>query len=279
MFRKHFSVALLIATCAGNLRAGFTVFTGSGNPGTANAQAAFQAAIGGANNGNGGPQAAGFRTINWDDVPAPSTNTPFTGSFYQNRGVLISGLAGGQIEVSSNGFTAFNAGYPALFTPFSGSNVFAPLNVNGTFVNFFAPGTSTPATTRGFGAVFLDANNGNTSGITLFDSANNQIAQVFLSGTSSGPAFLGLLWDGTGPQIGKAEILTGNSPIAFGFNQNLPTVDVVALDDFAFAEPQAIPTATPTPLPPSVILTLIGLAMIALFVTTRKFARNQQYEL
>jgi hypothetical protein len=105
------------------------------------------------------------------------------------------------------------------------------------------------------------------------EAANNQIAQVFLSGTSSGPAFLGLLWDGTGPQIGKAEILTGNSPIAFGFNQNLPTVDVVALDDFAFAEPQAIPTATPTPLPPSVILTLIGLAMIALFVTTRKFAR------
>ena len=276
MFRKHFCVALLIA-CAGILRAGFTPFTGFGNPGTGNALAAFEAGIGGANNGNGGPQAGGFRTINWDDVPAPSTNTPLTGSFYQNRGVLLSGIAGGPIQVSSNGFFNFNAGYPALFTPFSGSNIFAPLNGVSTFVTFVAPGTSAPALTRAFGAVFLDANNGATSGITLFDSANNQIGQVLLSGTASGPAFLGLLWDGNGPQIAKVQIVTGNSPIAFGSNQNLPTVDVVALDDFAFAEPQPINPLTPTPVPPSIVLTLIGLTMIGLFVTTRKFARSQSY--
>lgn len=261
MVTRFLCVISLLAGC-GELRAGFITFTNSGSPGTANSLAAFEAGIGGTNNGNNGPQGNGFRTINWDDVPGGSTDTPLNGTFnfYQNRGALISGLGGGQMEVANDGFGSFNAGYPALFPAFSGSNIFAPLNVLDTFVNFTVPGTSTPATTTGFGAVFLDANDANTSGITLFDSANNQIAQVFLSGTASGPAFLGLLWDGTGPQIAKAEIMTGNSFVDFGLNQNLPTRDVVALDNFAFGEPQqaAIPE-------PGTWEVGVGLMALALF--------------
>src|SRR5437762_468843 len=49
-------------------------FSGTGTAGATSALNSFEAAIGGVNNGAIGPQAAGFRTINWDAVKLDGTD-------------------------------------------------------------------------------------------------------------------------------------------------------------------------------------------------------------
>lgn len=255
MIRSYATLALF---CAGGglLQAGYVIISGTG-AGTAAAITVFEASLGGANNGSGGPQVNGFRTINWDGVVAGNLDPNLLpGNLFQNRGVELS--APGGVEVSSNGFADQNAAYPALFPAFSGSNIFAPINSNSTFVNFTVPGTTTPAVTNGFGAVFLNVDDASVSGIKLFDASSNLIGTFFASsGVSVG--FLGLTWDGSGPEAASATIITGNVPLDFQLNQNLPAFDLVALDDFVFGEPQAIAA---TPEPASLLLVLPILAVL-----------------
>ena len=84
-------VVIALATCAAFARApvalaGPTTFSGVGGTNTSGAALsalnAFEAAIGGANNGAGGPRLGGFRTINWDGVPEAGPHPAFalTGS-------------------------------------------------------------------------------------------------------------------------------------------------------------------------------------------------------
>src|SRR6516165_8608265 len=72
-------------------------FTGVGGTsasgGALNAMNAFDAAIGGTNNGEAGPRLSGFRTANWDGVPeAFAEPNQLPGSFYNaasTRGLVV----------------------------------------------------------------------------------------------------------------------------------------------------------------------------------------------
>jgi hypothetical protein len=237
--------------------ASFVVYTASG----ANA-AAIQATVDqfrtdlGANNGAGGTFPSGRREINWDGVPdnfaAPNA---FPANFFNvnsPRGVVFS-TAGTGFQVSADSsnptstpvrFGNIDPTYPVTFGTFSAERLFTALGSTVTDVNFFIPGTATPAYTSAFGVVFTD-NDGAISSLQFFDTANNPLASIFPAsspGAQATLAFVALRFTG-GEKVGRVRITAGNTPLGTGVVDNGSSVDVVALDDFIYGEPQTIPTA------------------------------------
>lgn len=218
-------------------------------PGTANAAlSAFEAAIGGTNNqGNPGVHPGGFRTINWDGVPEEFAEPrALPGSFFGSRGASLS-TPGDSLRVSASGgssppvFSDINTTYLTDFTPFSGTRIFSPLGSVVTDVQFSPAGGSGPATVAGFGAIFLNVESPNTSSsIAYFDPSGAMLGRFLApTGAKKEAEFLGVLF-GT-ERVARVEITSGTSPLSGATNDSPPSVNVVALDDFAYAEPQPLP--------------------------------------
>jgi hypothetical protein len=229
----------------------------------ATALAAFEAAIGGANNGGGGgPQATGFRTINWDGVGLGATDGAFTNQVitpnhtvgipvdrFEARGTIFEEI----YAVTDTSFTTENPGLqpPVQFPPFSGNKIFAMFNDNTIGLSFVLPGSTTPAAVRGFGAIFLDVEKANTSKIE-FSSGSSDLGDFFVPAGASGQAeFLGVLFDT--PVVTSAELTVGDGTLFSVHGGTVTsgppdlsiggTVDQAATDDFAFSEPVAVATA------------------------------------
>jgi hypothetical protein len=239
------------------------VFTGVGGnntsvtAGTANAAlSAFEAGIGGANNGVSlGVHPNGFRTINWDGVPEEFAEPhALPGGFFISRGATLS-TPGDSLRVSANDagslqvFADINATYSTDFFAFSPTRIFSPLGSIATDIQFSPAGGSGPATVAGFGAIFLNVQSANTSSIAYFDPSGAMLGRFFApTGAKKEAEFLGVLF-GTAT-VARVEITSGTSPLSGATNDSLPAVNVVALDDFAYAEPQplaapALTVATP----------------------------------
>src|SRR5438132_13728735 len=117
--------------------------------------------VAGANGSFGGLR----REINWDGVPdALSAPNNLPANFFNvnsPRGVLFS-TPGSGFQVSANpGVAPIEFGnvdltYSSTFGVFSAPRLFTALGSNVVDVNFFVPGSTTPALSRGFGAVFTD---------------------------------------------------------------------------------------------------------------------------
>jgi hypothetical protein len=256
---------LAVALLAGPMSAHAIVFAASGAA-PADIQPtvdAFRAALG-ANNGSGGSFATGRREINWDGVPdafAAPNNLP--GNFFNAnspRGAVLS-TAGTGFQVSANAggvapteFGNINATYPDQFQSFSAQRLFTALGSNILQIDFFLPGTNTPATVSGFGAVFTDVElaAGTILSVFLGDGSYGGQFAVPIS-TSGGLSFLGL----TDPnRYSRIRIQSGTA--ALGPNENLTNgIDLVAMDDFIFGEPQA--AGVPVPEPGSLALLTLGL--------------------
>lgn len=229
--------------------AGAAVFTASGaNP--AAIQAAvdnFRAALG-PNNGIGGSFSGGRREINWDGVPdafAAPNNLP-ANFFNVNspRGVVFS-TPGTGLQVSANAasgtpvrFGNLNAAYPADNQAFSAERLFTALDSNTVQIDFFVPGTNTPAVVSGFGAVFTDVE---LPGQTIFTlvlgngASGGQFAVP--TGPTGGLSFLGL----TDPNSYSRIIIQSGSAVP-GTNEVLTNNrDVVFMDDFIYGEPKVVP--------------------------------------
>jgi hypothetical protein len=192
------------------------------------------------------------REINWDAVPdAFSAPNLFPDNFFNvnsPRGVVFS-TAGSGFEVSANAgvapieFGDLNATYPSDFAAFSPQRLFTPLGSTITDVSFFLPGTTTPALTSAFGAIFTDVDLPGSS-IEYFDVLNNSLGVFgvpFLSGSETF-SFLGVMFDS--PIVSRVRIISGNTalgPSEGGAN------DVAVMDDFIYAEPTVTETAVPEP--------------------------------
>jgi hypothetical protein len=259
--------------------AGPVVFSVGGSADPTSIQAtitAFQAALGNPNNGNNpGPLLSGHREINWDgggppvDANAPG-GTPFN-VFLNTRGAQFTTPAPGSGFIqappsggANGGLASFfgNATYGADFGVFSPNRDFTPVGSNITAGLFFIPGTNggTPAEVSGFGAVFTDVDQADTTKIEYFDRDGNLLrSQVVPVGTvaNASLSFAGVVFN-AGEEIASVRITTGTDPLAMGTNDNpIEGVDLVVMDDFLFSEPTAVTAAVPEP----ASLSLLGAAL------------------
>jgi hypothetical protein len=225
---------------------------------------AFRNDLGTLNPNVAGSFGSGRREINWDGVPAAQSapNNLAANFFNVNspRGVVfstpgtgfqVSGAStdvGGGQPASAN-FGNIDPSYTTTFTTFSPQRLFTPIGSNQVDVNFFVPGTTTPALTRGFGAVFSDVDLAATSSIQFFDLMGVSLGTFFVpnvAGASQTLSFLGVSF--ATAIVARVRITNGNFALGAGVtDQNGATRDLVVMDDFIYGEPlqASVPEGAP----------------------------------
>ena len=219
----------------------------------------FRAEVGGGTSAGANGLFGGLRReINWDGVPdtlAAPNNLPLN-FFNANspRGAVFS-TPGTGVAVSANGgiapieFDNINPTYSQIFQTFSAQRLFAAIGSNVVDVNFFAAGTSNAGSTSAFASIFTDVDLLDTTAIEYFDGAVS-LGRFAVPVANNGLSFLGVRFN-AGERVSRVRITSGNA--ALGPNDG-GNVDVVAMDDFLYAEPrQAVPE------PSSLALVALGL--------------------
>ena len=211
---------------------------------------AYRTALGPLNPNVVGSFAGGRREINWDGVPdALSAPNNLPGNFFNSnspRGVAFA-TPGTGFQVSANAavgpveFGNIDPNYPTFFRTFSAQRLFTALGSPITDVSFFVPGTANAGFTSGFGAVFTDVDLANISSLAFFDLNNNSLGTFVVPNVAGNEtlSFLAVLFN-AGEKVGRVRITSGNQVLASGNTAS----DLVVMDDFIFAEPQA---AVPEP--------------------------------
>jgi hypothetical protein len=196
----------------------------------------------------GGKGPSGYREINWDGVPDELAAPNFMPSDFFNapeapraRGAFFS-TPGEGIQVSADSdnptgtaphFTNINPAY--TFKAFSEERLFSPIGSNVVDLTFFVPGSGTPATVRGFGAVYTDVDTDHTA-FEYFDKAGNSLGTFETPIEDGGLSFLGVIF--SEPIIFRVQIRYGTA--ALGPNDSADA-DVAVMDNFIYGEPQALP--------------------------------------
>jgi hypothetical protein len=184
------------------------------------------------------------REINWDGVPDTNAAPNFLpGDFFNSRGAFFS-TPGTGVQVSADSsnptstavrFGHINPTYPNLFKTFSAERLFSPIGSAIVDLTFFVPGTSIPALVKGFGAVYADPDELDSTSFQYFDALGNSLGTFPIPVSNNGLSFLGVSFDS--PIVRRVRIVYGNS--ALGPNDGSGT-DVAVMDDFIYGEPQAV---------------------------------------
>jgi hypothetical protein len=211
----------------------------------------FRTDLGGANNGvGGGPFGSGFRAINWDGVPDSSAANNFLSPTFFNstspRGITFS-TAGTGFQVSSTTasgipvrFGNIDPSYSSTFQTFSPQRLFTSLGSPILDLNFSIPSDpSSPAFTRGFGAVFTDVDLSDSTSIEFLDAGNNELYTLFVPPSNGGLSFAGATFN-AGEQVARVRIFSGNTALGAGVLDG-GQIDLVVMDDFFYGEPMAVP--------------------------------------
>lgn len=208
---------------------------------------AFRTAVGGgtvagANGDFGGVR----REINWDGVPdAFADPNMLPANFFNSnspRGAVFSTPGNGfMVSSAAGGGAPTLFGFPGDLQTFSPQRLFATVGSNVMDVNFFVPGTLTPATTNAFGLIFVDCEEANQTRVDLFNADNVLIYSRFaIPAGNQGLSFLGAVAD-AGEQIARVRItMPTNFLISNGQRAN-ETSDFVVMDDFLYGTPTAVP--------------------------------------
>jgi len=284
MKRRLAKLVCLVGVTMASSHAGAIVFSGTGVDiaGITPTRDAFRTAVGGGTTAGANGSFGGVRReINWDGVPAASSapNNLAANFFNVNspRGVVFSTpgtgfqVSGATTDAGAGQPAAANFGnidpsYTNTFAPFSAQRLFTALGSNILDINFFLPGTVTPATVSAFGAIFSDVDLSNTTSIQLFDGSNISLGTFFVpaAGSSQRFSFLGIQFN-AGEQIGRVRITNGNAALGAGVLDG--TSDVVVMDDFIYSEPGLAAVPEPGTL-------LSGLAGIVLLAIARHRRRG-----
>jgi hypothetical protein len=185
------------------------------------------------------------------------------------RGAVFS-TPGTGFQVSANAgiapiqFDNIDPTYSQTFEPFSPQRLFTSLGSNIVDVDFFVPGTTKPATTNGFGAIFSDVDLANTTSIELFDTHSNSLGTFFVPATTGSETFSFLGISFVDSVIAHVRITSGNFPVGTGVtDKNGDSRDVVTMDDFLYSEPRSIPDGGST-------ILLLGFALFGVNALRRK---------
>jgi hypothetical protein len=226
-------------------RSDFQVFDATGD--IAPTVARFRTALGDPlNGGTPGPLSGGRREIKWDAVPAALTNVnTFPGDFFNTTvkaGAILT-TDGTGFRNSDNDFFDINPAYAANFNAFSSPKTFMPIGSASLTVSFRVPGSDTPASTRGFGLVFSDVEREGAASIKLFDAQGRSLGQYHAPVRSDalGFSFVGVVFES--PLVARVVIRSGQAALGPDV-QDLTdggNRDLVVMDDYLYAEPQALP--------------------------------------
>jgi hypothetical protein len=264
----------IIAAILPNIGRAQTTFSAVGSSATVTTSVnAFRTAIGPLNANVTGSFGSGRREINWDGTPealtSPNNIAPDFFNATSPRGVEFT-TPGTGFQVSSTDpataqFKNLGQSYPDFLEPFSGQRLFTAIGSNVMDVNFFVPGTSLVATTSAFGVVFSDVDIANTSSLEFFDILGNTLGTFFAPALfgSETFSFLGVQFTG-GERIGRVRITAGEGSLSQGDLSK----DLVAMDDFIYAEPQENLQVVPEP--GTFLLLTGGLAGLGVVVRRRK---------
>jgi hypothetical protein len=197
-------------------------------------------------------QTTGRREVNWDGVPANFTNAnnfPFdffnitdpNGSNGRKRGLVYTNT-GTSFRVDSTSYSEIDASYATEFKPFSGKRLFAYMGSNISEATFKVPGTNTDASVKGFGLVFSDVDDANSTFVEYFNG--NKSLGVFKAPTrndANGFSFLGVFFPKE--KITRVKITAGNGVLQAGvkdISAQGGQKDLVVMDDFFYSEPLPI---------------------------------------
>jgi hypothetical protein len=210
---------------------------------------AYRSALGTLNPNQPGSFGSGRREINWDAVPAQFTNTDqFPADFFNGaapgraRGAVFT-TPGTGFRVSDNNFKDVNPTYADQFKFFSPVKTFISVGDPVTGVDFFVPGTSTPATTNGFGVVFSDVDHSGSAKLRCFDASGRDLGTYLAPPCPGGFSFVGVRF--AEAVVARVEIISGHKALgADSFDistpNESPSSDLVIMDDFIYGEPIAI---------------------------------------
>jgi hypothetical protein len=193
---------------------------------------------------------SGRREINWDGVPANLTNNDnFPFDFFNStdanapngrkRGLVYQNT-GTEFRVDSTDFASIDPSYATEFEAFSPKRLFTYLGNNVTDLLFKVAGTNTDATVKGFGLIFTDVDDANSTSVEFFnglETLGKFKAPIRQAGSSF--SFLGVYFPND--KVTRVRITAGNGVLAAGVKDVSQggSKDLVAMDDFLYSEPLA----------------------------------------
>jgi PEP-CTERM motif len=255
-------LAAFLCLAANGVSAGIVTYSATGaTPAAITAtRDAFRSAVGGGTVAGANGDFGGLRReINWDGVPAGSSDPNLMpGNFFNTtspRGVEFTTPGTGfLVSAAPGGATPTLFGFPADLQTFSAAKLFASTGSNLMDISFFVPGTSTAATTSAFAAVFVDVETADSTQMEFFDENGILIfSQYAAPAGNQGLSFLGGVAD-AGERIARVRIVVAPNFLVSNGVRNNESVDFVVMDDFLYATP----TATGVPEPGSLGLLALG---------------------
>lgn len=194
-------------------------------------------------------QTTGRREVNWDGVPSALTNnnnfpldffnlTDPAGGNGRKRGLVYLDK-GSPFRLDSSSFAEIDATYADELIAFSKKKSIIAANSNTSEIVFKVAGTNTDAFVKGFGIVFIDVDDANSSYLEFFNGAKS--LGVFKAPVKSqaGPfSFLGVQFPNE--KITRVKITAGNAALAAGLKDVTDggSKDIVSYDDLFYSEPQ-----------------------------------------
>jgi len=188
----------------------------------------------------------GYREVDWDGVPDDMLGKPMPRDFFnptgtnaipgRQRGLAYDPVAG-EFRVSATNFIEVNNTTNGEFAAFSGTKTFANVSANLWQITPEVPGQAEAATVKGFGIVFSDVDEANSTFLEYF-SGDKSLGKFFVPAhnSESSFSFLGVYFKEekvTAIKVGhKGTLTTGGKDVSDG-----GTSDLVILDNFLYDEP------------------------------------------